>query len=118
MNVKEFYTKIGGDYEGVFSRMMKDERIEKFLVKFLDGTDHRELHTALEAKNYPDAFRFVHNLKGVGLNLGLTKLASVSSDLCETMRPGVAPQVDITGMLAAVDAEYEHVCAEIRAAIQ
>ncbi|HJJ47717.1 MAG TPA: Hpt domain-containing protein [Methanocorpusculum sp.] len=118
MNVKEFYTTIGGDYEGVLSRMMKDERIEKYLGKFLESPDYQSMHDAIDAKNYADAFRFTHNLKGIALNLGLTKFAAVSSDLCETMRPGVAPKVDITGMLAAVDAEYAHLVAEIKAAMQ
>ncbi|HJJ28330.1 MAG TPA: Hpt domain-containing protein [Methanocorpusculum sp.] len=118
MNVKELYTAIHGDYEGVLSRMMKDERIEKYLGKFLESPDYDKMHEALAAQNYPDAFRFVHNLKGISLNMGFTELAKVSSDLCETMRPGVAPKVDITDMLAAVDAEYAFTVAEINKAKQ
>lgn len=118
MNVKEFYAKTGGDYEGVFSRLMTDARIEKYLLKFAEGTDYNGLQESLAVQNYPDAFRFSHNLKGVSLNLGLTKMAAVSSELCEELRAGVAPKNDITGMVAAVSAEFEHICAEVKAAQQ
>lgn len=36
MTVKECYDAIGADYDDVFSRLRKDDRIRKFLLKVLD----------------------------------------------------------------------------------
>ena len=35
MTVKECYDAMGADYEDVFARLRKDERIQKFLLKVI-----------------------------------------------------------------------------------
>lgn len=112
MTVKECYEFFGGDYADAMSRLAKDERIAKYLRKLPDSRDFDEMNTNLAAGNWEDAFRNVHNLKGVSLNLGLTPLAEASSALCETVRHG-APTVDITGMVSDVKAAYEKILAAI-----
>lgn len=106
MNVKDFYGFIGGSYEEVAARLMKEERILKYLNKFTAAEDHANLHKFLEEKNYPEAFRAVHSLKGVALNLGLAPLFKVSDVLCEELRSGEEPKIDISGMVSDVDAAY------------
>lgn len=101
MTLEEFYEAVGGDLAEVRARLAKDERILKYLNKFVDSTDYDELVTALGESRYEDAFRFVHNLKGVAANLGLRSLFEVSHVLCEELRGG-APQNDVTDMLNAV----------------
>lgn len=105
MDLEQFYAMVGGNLSEVRARLAKDERILKYLRKFLDSTDYPELVAALEQKNYPDAFRFSHNLKGVAANLGLHYLYEVSSALCEELRHG-EPAVDISGMMNDVTIKY------------
>jgi HPt (histidine-containing phosphotransfer) domain-containing protein len=114
MTVKEGYEQFGGDYEGVTRRLMSDERILKFLLKFKDMPDYQQMMDALKQEDYELAFRLSHNLKGVGLNLGLTGLQKESHDLCEALRGG-KPTVDISGMVAAVEEEYNKVIQAINA---
>lgn len=106
MTVKEFYEELNGDYEGTMSRLLKEERMVKYLRKLPDGPDYPDLMRNLAAENWPEAFRNVHTIKGVALNLGLSALAKVSSDLCEEIRNG-PPQIDLTEMTEAVTAEYQ-----------
>lgn len=106
MTVEELYEKLSGDYKGTMGRLMKEDRIRKYLGKFIDAKDYEDLLANLEEKNYPEAFRNVHTLKGVALNLGLSQLAAKSSDLTESLRSG-QPSCDITGLVEAVKAEYE-----------
>ena len=113
MNIHEFYETIGGDYNEVCSRLMKEERILKYLNKFLLAEDHDNLHKFISEENWPEAFRAIHSLKGVSLNLGLAPLFKVSDVLCEEIRNG-APQRDISGMVSDVDAAYESVVAFIK----
>lgn len=108
MTIQEFYTAVSGNYAEVYGRLMTDKRICKYLLKFKDCDDYQNLEDAIDAGNWPDAFRFSHNLKGMCLNLSLTALATVSSDLCEEFRNG-APQKDISSMNDDVKREYARV---------
>lgn len=108
MNVKEFYEKIGGNYDLAKSRMLSDERIKKYLMKFSSYSSSERLKKAVEDKKYPDIFAITHNLKGMCLNLELTPLAKSSSELCEAVRHG-EPSVDIVPLYKAVCSDYEKV---------
>ena len=112
MTVKECYDAFGGDYSDVLGRLAKDERILKYLKMFVAGNDYQLIAASLEAENYEEAFRNVHNLKGVSLNLGLTPLKETSSVLCEALRHG-KPTVDVAPMLAAVKTAYDSVVSAI-----
>ncbi len=109
MNVKEFYGFIGGSYDEVASRLMKEERILKYLNKFTTAEDYANLHRFLEEKNYPEAFRAIHSVKGVAMNLGLAPLFKVSDVLCEELRSGDEPKIDISGMVSDVDEAYRQI---------
>lgn len=108
MTVKEYYAQIGGDYADVMSRLMKEERVLKYLRMFSTGTDYAEMDIALAEERWEDAFRNAHNLKGISLNLALTPLAKASSVLCEAIRHG-KPTEDISGMVAEVEDAYRRV---------
>jgi HPt (histidine-containing phosphotransfer) domain-containing protein len=106
MTVQECYEKMNGDYEGVSSRLLSDERVKKYLLKFVNAKDYQEMLDALEKEDYEVAFRMSHNLKGVSLNLGLTGLQKTSNVLCEALRGG-KPTVDIEPLLTPVKEEYK-----------
>lgn len=105
MTVKECYDFLGADYDGVLGRLLKEERITKFLGKFLQDPMLPPLEQALADEDYETAFRCAHNIKGVCQNLGITVLAEVSSDLTEQLRGG-KPSEDITPNLEKVRQEY------------
>ena len=113
MTVQEFYAKINGDYDEVLSRLMKEERILKYLKMFLVNEDINLLDTSLASGNYSEAFRAVHSIKGVALNLALAPLAKSGCELCETLRNG-QPTIDITQMVADVHRDYDFVVETIK----
>lgn len=104
MELKEFYDKIDGDYEDTVSRLMKDEIVKKFVIKFLNDKSFEELKSNLESSNMEDAFRSAHTLKGVASNLGMTKLYTVGSEITEALRHKEYDGVDV--MFEAVEKEY------------
>lgn len=86
MTLSEFYSCVGGDYKEVTGRIGNEILVERFLIKFLQDPSFVQLATALEEKDVQSAFRAVHTLKGICLNLGLTDLFEVSSALTEKLR--------------------------------
>ncbi|PWJ59107.1 MULTISPECIES: Hpt domain-containing protein [unclassified Fibrobacter] len=91
MDIKELYAKIGGNYEDVLGRLMKDSLIEKFAFMYLKDTSYETLIAAIDAGNISDSFRAAHSLKGVSANLGFEELRKAASDLTEQLRPQTTP---------------------------
>lgn len=72
MTMRECYEAIGGNYEDVLGRLRSEALIRKFTLKFLEDQSYPQLKQALnDKKNYEDAFRSAHTLKGVCQNLFL-----------------------------------------------
>ncbi len=114
MTLKECYEIMGGDFEGVYGRMMKKEALVlKFVKKFLDDGSYNSLKENLEAGNLEEAFRAAHTLKGVAQNLGFTSLYGPSSDLAEILRHGGTDGTE--ELMVAVTAAYEATIEAIKA---
>lgn len=88
LTVKDCYEEMEGTYEEVLERLGNDERIKKYLRKFLSDPNYEALRKAVEAEDYKNAFVCVHNMKGVCENLAITRLAESASVLCESLRGG------------------------------
>ena len=78
MTMQECYKAIGGNYEAVLGRLHSEALIRRFALKFLEDQSYIQLKQALENKNYEDAFRGAHTLKGVCQNLSFDRLYEVS----------------------------------------
>ncbi len=99
--------KNGADVKSALHSFMgKEEMYEKYLVKFLvEDPNYDNLMSSLESKNYEEAFRCAHTLKGVSINLGLLPFYEKVSRLTEILRGKEPEEVDT----AAVDAIKEEV---------
>lgn len=73
MTMQECYEAIGGNYEAVLGRLHSEALIRRFALKFLEDQSYIQLKQALENKNYEDAFRGAHTLKGVCQNLSFDR---------------------------------------------
>ena len=78
MTMQECYKAIGGKYEAVLGRLHSEALIQRFTLKFFEDQSYLQLKQALENKNYEDAFRSAHTLKGVCQNLSFDRLYEVS----------------------------------------
>ena len=86
MTLESLYKKIGGDYQEIFHRLRKEERIEKFVLLFLKDQSYQNFQDGLKEKEMEHAFRAVHTLKGVSLNLGFQQLFKISDQMTEALR--------------------------------
>ena len=113
MTLQECYVKIGGDYNDILHRFMNENMVRKFVLKFPQDNNMALFEESWAKKDYETAFRAMHTLKGVAVNLGFTALYNVSSALTEKLRspssryctvlaglPTARPQM-VTGTLPA-----------------
>ena len=75
-----------GGYGEAKARFQNDERIVRFLNMFPGDDSMQNLTNAMNTGDTTTAFRAVHTLKGVALNLGLGSLAHASSQMTEALR--------------------------------
>ena len=114
MTLRELYTAIDGDYEGVLGRMMnRESMVQKFVLKFLGDASYDTLLQSMEAGDYESAFRAAHTIKGVCQNLSFTTLYQSSHALAEALRNGYTPEAP--ALYAQVQADYEKTVSAIRA---
>ena len=106
MKLNEFYSTVGGDYTEAKARFQSDERIARFLKMFPGDDSMQNLSAAVAANDAPTAFRAVHTLKGVALNLGFGALAAVSSEMTEALRGSAVMPANVRALHDAVAREY------------
>lgn len=106
MTIKECYALIGADFDGVKGRLLSDERVQKFTLRFLDDDTFATLEKAYAAQDWQTAFRAAHTLKGATANLGFTALCKSSTALTETLRSG-APTSETPALYKKTAADYK-----------
>lgn len=106
MTLKECYEAMGADYNDVFARLRNDDRIQRFLVKVLEDGSYDLLVKSLEERNIEEAFRAAHTIKGVCMNLSLTKLYQSAQALTEALRNRHEYGEDIEPLFEKVTADY------------
>ncbi len=116
MTIKECYDACGANYEEVLGRLRSERLVTKFAGKFLADPSFNLLKTSLEGKDYEEAFRAAHTLKGVCQNLALTKLYLSSEKMAEVLRPGHEAEregADLDGLFRQVSADYADTAAAL-----
>lgn len=108
MTAKEIYDQLGESYDEVLGRLAKDERIVKYLNKFIEQDTCTEMLKALEANDYQEAFRMIHSLKGMSLNMGFSSYLIDCEVLCESLRNGM-PDHNIDAEVKKVQDGYEKI---------
>ena len=113
MTLQECYTALGGDYDDALGRLRSEKLVNKFVLRFLDDKSYDLLCSSMEEKNYEEAFRAAHTIKGICSNLSFTVLGKSSSELSEALRYGYTPGAD--ALAEQVKEEYLQTVAAIRA---
>lgn len=113
MTLQECYAAMGGNYEDAMGRLRSERLMRKFVLKFLDDGSYDLLCRSMEEKNYEEAFRAAHTIKGVCQNLSLSRLQDSSSRLCESLRSGYTPES--AALMEETGADYRRTVDAIRA---
>lgn len=116
MDLKEFYTAVGGDYDEVMSRLRKEERIVKYVGKFTKNEGFQKLTDAIAANDVKAIFETSHDVKGLCANLGFGTLQQLASDICEQCRNGAPDMNILPDIFAEAQTEYASIRENIKQA--
>lgn len=83
------------------------KHVEKFKVNYTDSADH--IAALLAEKNYDEARRLAHSIKGLGGTLGMLDVMETSAELERAIQKGEAYDLTV---------ELENFAAELKAAIE
>ena len=106
MKLDAFYRQVGGDYAEITSRFQNDARIIRFLGMFPKDDSMDALRAAMDKGDAPTAFRAVHTLKGIALNLSLVRLAEACTAMTEALRGSAVMPDNVRALHDAVAREY------------
>ena len=107
MTIQECYEAFGGNYQEVISRLRTDERVAKFLKRVADDGSYKLLCDSVASGNVDEAFRAAHTLKGVCMNLSITRFGESASALTEDLRERRAIDDALQPLLDKVKEDYE-----------
>ncbi len=117
MTLQELYANIGGDYEQALKTLRVEKLIDKHIRKLPASNIFAGLTGADPAKDGTKIFESSHAMKGVCANLGLVKMASLASDICEEFRPGSARKcsdAEISAMIKDLGGMFDNACLFIK----
>ena len=86
MTIQECYEKLGGDYNDALTRLLKEERVMKYVLLFLEEHSFEQLAEAMSAEDYDAAFKYAHNMKGVCQNISFNRLYEPTFLLTDALR--------------------------------
>lgn len=86
MDLKACYMEFEGDYDNVMGRLKSEQLILRFLNKFLTDKSFELFETAMGEKDYDEALRGVHTLKGICQNLSFSRLYESSSRITNALK--------------------------------
>lgn len=112
MQLRSFYEEENEDYDTVLHRLAGNEPLlRKYLKKFAEDTTFSSLEAAVQNADYDAIRTTAHTLKGMSVNLGLSRIHSLSSALVDCIR-AEEPQ-KITPIFDQLQAEYQHKISQI-----
>lgn len=117
MTLEELYAAIDGDYSQAVRILRVEKLIDKHIRRLPASPLFAELAEAGRSMDAARLFECAHALKGVCSNLGLAKLASLSSIVCDEFRPGNARTLtdeQVAQKLGEIDALFIKATESIR----
>ena len=113
--MRERLAAVGVEYDEVLKRFMgKEDFYLRMLKKFLDDQNYEGLKKSTADKDWKEAFKYSHTVKGLCGNLGLNGVLEYIGPLTEELRNEPYDEEKIARYAAEADAAYERTVEVIR----
>ena len=88
MTLQELYENIGGDFDQASKTLRVEKLIDKHIRRFASSEVVTRLLEAGKSMDATELFETAHAAKGVCGNLGLRRLADLTTIIADEFRPG------------------------------
>lgn len=113
--MKDKLAQIGVEYDETLKRFMgKEDFYLRMLKKFLDDKNYGELKQAVADKNWPEAFKYAHTVKGLCGNLSLGDMLKYVVPLTEELRSEPYNEETILAYMEDANKAYDQTVEVIR----
>ena len=106
MTVFEGYCALGGDVTSDIYQSLSEKMLLRFLKKLTEDEQMQVLEQAIAVKDRDTAYAAAHTLKGVALNLAISRLANPLCGLTDALRAGFPQNAD--ELFAEVKSEFAY----------
>ena len=106
MTIFEGYIALGGDVTSDIYQSLSEKMLFKFLKKLTEDEQMQSLELAIGAKDRDAAYAAAHTLKGVALNLAISRLANPLCGLTDALRAGFPQNAE--ELFQEVKTEFEY----------
>ena len=106
MTIFEGYIALGGDVTSDIYQSLSEKMLFKFLKKLTEDEQMQSLELAIGAKDRDAAYAAAHTLKGVALNLAISRLANPLCGLTDALRAGFPQNAE--ELFQDVKTEFEY----------
>lgn len=86
MDLRDCYRDLGGNFDAVIGRLRREQTVQKFIYKFLDDKSYSLFETSIDNKEYDEALRAVHTIKGICQNLSFDRLFESSNLVTQALK--------------------------------
>lgn len=114
MILRELYESRGVDYDEVLALLRKEDRIKLYLVQTVEDPSFASLAAAMERRDYEEAFRAAHTVKGMCMNLMLEPLTESAVSLVECLRGGSPDPNEAARLFAELEALSDALVRDVR----
>ena len=106
MTVFDGYCALGGDVTSDIYQSLSEKMMLKFLKKLIEDEQMQILEQAIRSKDRDVAYAAAHTLKGVALNLAISRLANPLCGLTDALRAGFPQNADELFHEVKIEFEY------------
>lgn len=114
MTLTECYKKIDANYDEVIERLLTEDRVQKYTLRFLTIPDFENLKQAHGAGDFELMQRHSHTLKGIALNLSFKNLAEKSAKMKDVIAAGSRDKAETDLLYSEIETEYNKVISIIQ----
>lgn len=99
MNLRELYSSEKGDYEKALYNLNGEANIKKYLKILSESSDINIAYDLYLHEKNDEAYRLIHGLKGVALNLDFQMLHLICYDLCKSINNNDNTEADFKKLI-------------------
>lgn len=115
MDRETFKEKLRVNQADISERFLgKEDFYFRMVAKVLDDPNFESLKNNVVAKNWPEAFKDAHNIKGMTANMSFNAISGVAAELSDTLKAGNYDESVVIPLFNKLDEVYTQLLEDIK----